>query len=124
VILFGLSMDYQVFVVSRIKEARDNGMTARDAVLDGIAKSAKVVTSAAVVMVTVFGAFVALHLTEMKQMGFCLAVAVLLDAVVIRLMVLPSILLLLGDRAWWPPRRGSAPPRAAAQGPELVGNVR
>ncbi|WP_329467920.1 MMPL family transporter [Streptomyces sp. NBC_01431] len=104
VILFGLSMDYQMFVVSRIQEARRNGMSAREAVLDGISRSAKVVTSAAIVMVTVFGAFVALHLTEMKQMGFCLAVAVLLDAVVIRLMVLPSLLLLLGERAWWPLR--------------------
>ncbi|MFD0359424.1 MMPL family transporter [Streptomyces sp. NPDC127110] len=106
VILFGLSMDYQVFVVSRIKEAVDGGMTARAAVLEGIGRSAKVVTSAAAVMVTVFAAFVFLHLTEMKQMGFCLAVAVLLDAVVIRLMILPSVLLLLGERAWWP-RRGA-----------------
>ncbi|MFE9825104.1 MMPL family transporter [Streptomyces sp. NPDC005791] len=104
VILFGLSMDYQVFVVSRIQEARQNGMSAREAVLEGINRSAKLVTSAAIVMVTVFGAFVALHLTEMKQMGFCLAVAVLLDAVIIRLMVLPSVLLLLGERAWWPAR--------------------
>ncbi|GAB2903033.1 MMPL family transporter [Streptomyces mayteni] len=110
VILFGLSMDYQVFVISRVKEALDSGMTAREAVIDGISRSAKVVTSAAVVMVTVFAAFVALHLTEMKQMGFCLALAVLLDALVVRMMVLPSILLLLGDRAWWPrrPRRASA----------------
>ncbi|MFC9619293.1 MMPL family transporter [Streptomyces sp. NPDC056930] len=104
VILFGLSMDYQVFVVSRIKEAMEHGMTARAAVLDGIGRSAKVVTSAAMVMVTVFAAFVFLHLTEMKQMGFCLAVAVLLDAVVIRMMILPSILLLLGEHAWWPLR--------------------
>ncbi|MEV6454810.1 MMPL family transporter [Streptomyces anulatus] len=112
VILFGLSMDYQVFVVSRIQEARQNGMSAREAVLEGINRSAKVVTSAAIVMVTVFGAFVALHLTEMKQMGFCLAVAVLLDAVVIRLMVLPSVLLLLGERAWWPARRPGRTVRA------------
>ncbi|MEU2069535.1 MMPL family transporter [Streptomyces anulatus] len=120
VILFGLSMDYQVFVVSRIQEARQNGMSAREAVLEGINRSAKVVTSAAIVMVTVFGAFVALHLTEMKQMGFCLAVAVLLDAVVIRLMVLPSVLLLLGERAWWPARR---PGRAVrAQEPAAAGS--
>ncbi|WP_179888869.1 MMPL family transporter, partial [Streptomyces sp. wa1063] len=120
VILFGLSMDYQVFVVSRIQEARQNGMPAREAVLEGINRSAKVVTSAAIVMVTVFGAFVALHLTEMKQMGFCLAVAVLLDAVVIRLMVLPSVLLLLGERAWWPARR---PGRAVgAQEPTAAGS--
>ncbi|MFI9056237.1 MMPL family transporter [Streptomyces anulatus] len=124
VILFGLSMDYQVFVVSRIQEARQNGMSAREAVLEGINRSAKVVTSAAIVMVTVFGAFVALHLTEMKQMGFCLAVAVLLDAVVIRLMVLPSVLLLLGERAWWPARRPGRTVRAqepAAGSPADVG---
>ncbi|MFJ3841007.1 MMPL family transporter [Streptomyces sp. NPDC054904] len=124
VILFGLSMDYQVFVVSRIKEAMDAGMTARRAVLDGIERSAKVVTSAAIVMVTVFGAFVALHLTEMKQMGFCLALAVLLDAVVVRLMVLPALLLLLGERAWNPLRRsrrraqGAAPTAAPTAGPD------
>ncbi|MBQ1109911.1 MMPL family transporter [Streptomyces sp. 404i] len=125
VILFGLSMDYQVFVVSRIQEARQNGMSAREAVLEGVNRSAKVVTSAAIVMVTVFGAFVALHLTEMKQMGFCLAVAVLLDAVVIRLMVLPSVLLLLGERAWWPARRPGRTVRAqepaAAGSPADVG---
>ncbi|NEC66582.1 MMPL family transporter [Streptomyces sp. SID9727] len=113
VLLFGLSMDYQVFVVSRIKEAMDHGMTAREAVLEGIARSAKVVTSAALVMVTIFAAFVFLHLTEMKQMGFCLAVAVLLDAVVIRMMILPSLLLLLGDRAWPRKRRATAAPQAA-----------
>ncbi|MEU1284122.1 MMPL family transporter [Kitasatospora sp. NPDC005856] len=122
VILFGLSMDYQVFVVSRIQEAVRSGSSARAAVLEGISRSAKVVTSAAIVMVTVFGAFVALHLTEMKQMGFCLAVAVLLDAVVIRLLVLPSLLLLLGDRAWWPfrPSCPSRPVRAAAVAPAAV----
>lgn len=120
VILFGLSMDYQVFVVSRIQEARQNGMSAREAVLEGINRSAKVVTSAAIVMVTVFGAFVALHLTEMKQMGFCLAVAVLLDAVVIRLMVLPSVLLLLGERAWWPGSPGS---RGRAGRPGRIGRA-
>lgn len=117
VLLFGLSMDYQVFVVSRIKEAMDHGMTAREAVVDGIDRSAKVVTSAALVMVTIFAAFVFLHLTEMKQMGFCLAVAVLLDAVVIRMMILPSALLLLGERAWRPlrpsPRKGAGVPSSA-----------
>lgn len=122
VLLFGLSMDYQVFVVSRIKEAMEHGMTAREAVLDGIARSAKVVTSAALVMVTIFAAFVFLHLTEMKQMGFCLAVAVLLDAVIIRMMILPSMLLLLGDRAWRPLRRSrrtESPAPAAASLPHV-----
>ncbi|MCF3124620.1 MMPL family transporter [Streptomyces arenae] len=102
VILFGLSMDYQVFVVSRIREAALNGVPTRQAVLDGIASSAKVVTSAAIVMVTVFASFVMLHILEMKQMGFVLAAAVLLDAFVIRVMILPAALLLLGRATWWP----------------------
>lgn len=123
VILFGLSMDYQVFVVSRIQEARRGGMSAREAVVEGIGRSAKVVTSAAVVMVTVFGAFVALHLTEMKQMGFCLAVAVLLDAVVIRLMVLPSLLLLLGERAWRPLRPSRRTPPQTVERTSVAGAV-
>ncbi|MEV0323877.1 MMPL family transporter [Streptomyces sp. NPDC050658] len=104
VILFGLSMDYQVFVVSRIREAALNGVPTRQAVLQGIASSAKVVTSAAIVMVTVFASFVMLHILEMKQMGFVLAVAVLLDAFVIRVMILPAALLLLGRATWWPSR--------------------
>ncbi|MFD8146737.1 MMPL family transporter [Streptomyces sp. NPDC059708] len=114
VILFGLSTDYQMFVVSRIREAREAGLPAREAVLHGLGASAKVVTSAAVVMVTVFSAFVALHLTEMKQMGFCLALAVLLDTVVIRLLILPAALLLLGERAWGP-RRPAAPRPAGTE---------
>lgn len=105
VILFGLSMDYQVFVVSRIKEALERGRSPREAALEGIEKSAKVVTSAAVVMVTVFASFMLLHLAEMKQIGFSLAVAVLLDAFVIRVMILPSALILLGGTAWWPARK-------------------
>ncbi|MFE9107185.1 MMPL family transporter [Actinomadura geliboluensis] len=104
VILFGLSMDYQVFVISRIREAVLRGVPTRQAVRDGIGGSASVVTSAAFVMVTVFASFVPLHIMEMKQMGFALAVAVLLDAAVIRIMVLPALMLLLGDRCWWPAR--------------------
>ncbi|WP_409240369.1 MMPL family transporter [Streptomyces sp. PA5.6] len=104
VILFGLSMDYQVFVVSRIREAALDGVPTRKAVIDGITSSAKVVTSAAIVMVTVFASFVMLHILEMKQMGLVLAVAVLLDAFVIRVMILPAALLLLGRAAWWPSR--------------------
>ncbi|MFF7776817.1 MMPL family transporter [Streptomyces tanashiensis] len=104
VILFGLSMDYQVFVISRIREARLDGVPTRQAVLQGLSSSAGVVTSAAVVMVTVFASFAALHLIEMKQIGFSLAVAVLLDAFVIRILVLPSLMLLLGEANWWPAR--------------------
>ncbi|MFF4830504.1 MMPL family transporter [Streptomyces sp. NPDC001315] len=104
VILFGLSMDYQVFVVSRIREAVLAGTPTRQAVLDGIRRSASVVTSAAVVMTTVFVSFVFLHIIEMKQIGFVLAAAVLLDAFVVRVLILPSALLLLGERTWWPVR--------------------
>lgn len=104
VILFGLSMDYQVFVISRIREAALNGVPTRQAVIDGIRSSAGVVTSAAAVMVTVFASFAALHLIEMKQIGFSLAVAVLLDAFVIRVLILPSLMLLLGEANWWPSR--------------------
>ncbi|MGW0961766.1 MMPL family transporter [Streptomyces gelaticus] len=104
VILFGLSMDYQVFVVSRIREAVLAGVPTRQAVLDGIRTSASVVTSAAVVMTTVFVSFVLLHIIEMKQIGFVLAVAVLLDAFVVRIMILPAALLLLGEATWWPSR--------------------
>ncbi|MGY0060768.1 MMPL family transporter [Streptomyces sp. LZ34] len=129
VILFGLSMDYQVFVVSRIREAVLAGVPTRQAVLDGIRTSASVVTSAAVVMTTVFVSFVFLHIIEMKQIGFVLAAAVLLDAFVVRIMILPSALLLLGEATWWPsrpsrPRREAAavPGRAAHEQP--VVNVR
>ncbi|QIS14173.1 MMPL family transporter [Nocardia arthritidis] len=104
VILFGLSMDYQVFVISRIREAARRGVPTRRAVLDGIGGSASVVSSAAFVMMTVFAAFIPLHILEMKQMGFALAVAVLLDAFVIRVLILPALLLVLGDRTWWPSR--------------------
>jgi RND superfamily putative drug exporter len=109
VILFGLSMDYQMFVVSRIREAASRGVPARQAVLEGVEQSAKVVTSAAFVMMTVFASFTFLHLAEMKQIGFSLAVAVLLDAFVIRVLILPAALTLLGRFTWWPSRRPHRP---------------
>lgn len=121
VVLFGLSMDYHVFVVSRIREAATRGMSIRDAVADGITRSAGTVTSAAVVMVSVFGVFAALGLLEMKQMGVGLAAAILLDAVVIRILVLPSIMAMLGRHNWWPSRRLAAPagvPAPATSAPE------
>ncbi|CDR08233.1 MMPL domain protein [Streptomyces iranensis] len=119
VILFGLSMDYQVFVVSRIREAVLAGAATRQAVLDGIRRSASVVTSAAVVMTTVFVSFVFLHIIEMKQIGFVLAAAVLLDAFIVRIMVLPAAMLLLGEASWWPSRAaGRATERAAGRATE------
>jgi RND superfamily putative drug exporter len=116
VILFGLSLDYQIFVVSRIREAVLRGVPTREAVQHGIVSSASVVTSAAVVMVSVFVSFMLLHLLELKQTGFALAVGVLLDAVVVRVLILPALLALLGKVSWWPSReimRLPAGPRPA-----------
>ena len=104
VVLFGLSMDYHVFVVSRIREARDRGLRTRDAVAHGVRSSAGVVTSAAVIMVAVFGVFATLSMQDMKQMGVGLAVAVLLDATVVRAVLLPSVMALLGEANWYLPR--------------------
>ena len=109
-ILFGLSMDYHVFVVSRVREAVRAGMSTRDAVAHGISRSAGVVTSAAILMVSVFGIFATLSMNEMKQMGVGLAVAVFIDAMIIRVLVLPSLMALLGRANWWPGRiRNDAP---------------
>ncbi|GGO87092.1 MMPL family transporter [Wenjunlia tyrosinilytica] len=104
VVLFGLSMDYHVFVVSRIREARDRGMTTADAVAHGVRSTAGAVTSAAVIMVAVFSVFATLSMQDMKQMGVGLAVAVLLDATVIRTLLLPALMTLLGERNWYLPR--------------------
>ena len=103
VILFGLSMDYHVFVVSRIKEAHDRGLATKDAVAHGIKISAGVVTSAAAIMVAVFAVFATLSMTTFKQLGVGLAVAILLDATIVRAVLLPAVLTLLGDRTWWLP---------------------
>jgi RND superfamily putative drug exporter len=105
VVLVGLSMDYHVFVLSRIREHVQRGLPTRLAVRQGVADTAGVVTSAAAVMVSVFSIFATLSMLEMKMMGVALSGAILLDATLIRLVMLPAILCLLGDRAWWPMRR-------------------
>jgi RND superfamily putative drug exporter len=104
VVLFGLSMDYHVFILTRVREAVDQGMPAREAVVRGVRSTAGVVTSAALVMVGVFAVFGTLHLIEFKQMGVGLAAAILIDATVIRGVLLPATLALLGERAWREPR--------------------
>ncbi|SDO53927.1 MMPL family transporter [Actinacidiphila guanduensis] len=104
VILFGLSMDYHVFVVSRIREARMRGLTTKGAIEHGITTTAGVVTSAAVIMVAVFAIFGTLSMQSMKQMGVGLAFAVLIDATVIRGVLLPAVMTLLGERNWYLPR--------------------
>jgi uncharacterized membrane protein YdfJ with MMPL/SSD domain len=103
VILFGLSMDYHVFVVSRIREARMRGLTTKAAIEQGITTTAGVVTSAAVIMVAVFAIFGTLSMQSMKQMGVGLAFAVLIDATVIRGVLLPAVMTLLGDHNWYLP---------------------
>ncbi|MFD7156074.1 MMPL family transporter [Kribbella sp. NPDC059898] len=104
VVLFGLSMDYHVFVVSRIREAVLRGVPTRQAVAEGITGSAGVVTSAAAVMIGVFAVFATLSTLDMKQLGVGLAVAILIDATIIRAVVLPSIMTLLGEANWWAPK--------------------
>ncbi|MFI5659091.1 MMPL family transporter [Streptomyces sp. NPDC051684] len=104
VILFGLSMDYHVFVVSRIKEARLQGRTNLDAIRHGVVTTAGVVTSAAVIMVAVFSIFGTLSMQSMKQMGVGLAAAILIDATLIRGVLLPAVMALLGERNWYLPK--------------------
>jgi uncharacterized membrane protein YdfJ with MMPL/SSD domain len=103
VILFGLSMDYHVFILSRIREAFDRGMRTEDAVAHGIKTTAGVVTSAAVVMVGVFSIFATLPIIDMKEMGIGLAAAVLIDATIVRTMLLPASMQLLGKWNWYLP---------------------
>jgi RND superfamily putative drug exporter len=103
VVLFGLSMDYHVFVVSRIRELALRGLPTRDAVREGIISSAGTVTSAAVVMVGVFAIFATLTGLEFKQMGVGLAAAILLDATLVRAVLLPAAMTLLGRWNWWAP---------------------
>jgi uncharacterized membrane protein YdfJ with MMPL/SSD domain len=105
VVLFGLSMDYHVFILSRIREGVDEGMTTEQAVSHGIRSTAGVVTSAAIVMVVVFSIFGSLAQVSMKQIGIGLAVAVLLDATIVRAILLPASMKLLGEWNWWLPRR-------------------
>jgi uncharacterized membrane protein YdfJ with MMPL/SSD domain len=103
VILFGLSMDYHVFILSRVREAYDRGMSSDDAVAYGIKTTARVVTSAAIVMVGVFSIFAALSFLFLKQFGVGLAIAVLIDATIVRAVLLPATMKLLGDKNWYLP---------------------
>jgi RND superfamily putative drug exporter len=104
VILFGLSMDYHVFILSRVREAVDRGMSTEDAVSHGIKSTAGVVTSAAAVMVAVFGAFALSTDQSMKQLGVGLAAAILIDATLVRAVLLPATMKLLGARNWYLPK--------------------
>ena len=103
-ILFGLSMDYHVFLLSRIREHYDSSHNNRESVAVGLQSTAKIITGAALIMVAVFSAFAAGSLVEMQQMGFGLAVAVFLDATIVRSVLVPSTMALLGERNWYLPR--------------------
>ena len=125
-ILFGLSMDYHVFILTRVKEARDRGLASTDAVVKGITITAGTVTSAAAIMVCVFGAFFTIQLAIMQQLGVGLAVAILVDATLVRSLLLPSLMKLLGEWNWWMPGFLRWIPRITIEGePEaLLGAAR
>jgi uncharacterized membrane protein YdfJ with MMPL/SSD domain len=129
VVLFGLSMDYHVFVVSRIREAHDRGVPTAEAVASGIRSTAGAVTSAAAIMVAVFAVFGTLSMQDFKQMGVGLSVAVLLDATIVRAVLLPSVMKLLGEKNWYLPRwlqwlpkvsHGEEPPTVHPPAPQPV----
>jgi RND superfamily putative drug exporter len=120
-ILFGLSMDYHVFILTRVKEARDRGLQSTDAVVKGITITAGTVTSAAAIMVCVFAAFFSIQLAIMQELGIGLAVAILFDATLVRSLLLPSLMKLLGERNWWMPSFLRWIPRITIEGePEHV----
>jgi RND superfamily putative drug exporter len=135
-VVFGLSMDYEVFLLSRMREVWVATGDAQQAVRDGLAHTGGVITAAAAVMVVVFGSFVLAPDRMFQQTGFAMAVAVLLDAVVIRCLVVPAVMRLLGSRAWWLPRsldrwvpqlhaegRPVAPPSAVSEAEKVAGPV-
>jgi RND superfamily putative drug exporter len=114
VILFGLSMDYHVFILSRVREAVDDGQSTEAAVAHGVKTTAGVVTSAAAVMVAVFAIFASLGALEFKQLGVGLAVAILIDATIVRAILLPATMKLLGEWNWYLPRWMAWIPRPVA----------
>ncbi|MFI6252587.1 MMPL family transporter [Streptomyces sp. NPDC051016] len=103
-IIFGLAMDYEVFLVSRMRESYVHGESAKEAVVSGFRHSARVVVAAALIMIAVFAGFVGENDSMIKMIGFGMATAVLLDAFVVRMAIVPAVLALLGDRAWWLPK--------------------
>ncbi|NLU65364.1 MMPL family transporter [Rhodococcus sp. HNM0563] len=103
-VVFGLAMDYQVFLVTRMREDYVHGASALDAVRSGFAHGARVVSAAAIIMISVFAAFIAEPDSLIKSIGFALAAAVFFDAFIVRMVIIPSVMALLGDKAWWLPK--------------------
>ncbi|WTW96040.1 MMPL family transporter [Streptomycetaceae bacterium NBC_01309] len=123
-VLFGLAMDYQLFVVSGMKEQYAHGASARDAVVGGVRNGGRVVTAAALIMVSVFGSFVFGHDPIVQPIGFALAVGVLVDAFVVRMALVPAAMALLGKAAWWFPRRlDKAVPHVDMEGERLMARL-
>ena len=120
VILFGLSMDYHVFIISRIRETFDRGASMDDAIAHGIKSTAGVVTSAAIVMVAVFSIFATLSILIFKQFGVGLAAAILIDATLVRGVLLPATMKLLGERNWYLPGWLQWLPRFEPEEPSTV----
>jgi RND superfamily putative drug exporter len=108
-VVFGLSMDYEVFLLSRIHERHAAGASTRDAVLEGIAASGRTITGAALVMVAVFACFAVTGVPVIREIGLGAGVAIAVDATLVRLVLVPAIIVLLGDRAWWAPGRRRQP---------------
>jgi RND superfamily putative drug exporter len=118
-LLFKLSMDCNVFLLSRVQEERRAGRAATEAVVTGVATTGRVISAAAVIMIAVFGAFVTDDDVITKMIGLGLAVAILIDVVLVRFLLAPAVLRLLGDRAWWLPRSlDRVLPRVAVEGRE------
>jgi len=117
-IVFGLSMDYEVFLVARVLEERRRGLSERSAVIEGLARTAGLITSAAAIMIAVFAAFTMGGFLVVKMLGFTLAVAVFIDATVVRIVVGPALLQLAGDWNWWPFGLYGAPAHRALQEPD------
>jgi putative drug exporter of the RND superfamily len=123
-VTFGLAMDYEVFIVSRMKEERERLGDAREAVIVGLARTSKVITAAALIMVSVFGAFALSTEIILKLIGVGLASAILIDGILIRMVLLPAVMHLLGERAWWTPGGGrKASERVSADAPALEKEV-
>jgi RND superfamily putative drug exporter len=104
IVAFGLSMDYEVFLLSRIKEEHDSGHSNIESVALGLQKSARIITAAAFILAVVFAAFIISGVTSIKMMGFGIAFAILLDATLVRALLVPALMRLFGDWNWWAPK--------------------
>jgi len=104
IVAFGLSMDYEVFLLSRIKEEHEAGRSNIEAVATGLQRSARIITAAALLLAVVFGTFMVSGVTSIKMLGFGVAFALLLDATLIRALLVPALMRLFGEQNWWTPK--------------------